>query len=123
MSPTQLARNIEAQQSAPEMQVQGGQRAGQPRRSDRKVWIDLENSPHVPFFDPIIKELEKRGCEVLLTARDCFQVCELADMAGLEYRTIGHHYGKNRVAKKQRESHRNDFVLVADDRTCLAARR
>src|ERR1019366_4680163 len=30
---------------------------------------------------------------------DCFQVCELADMAGFEYRKIGHHYGKNRVAK------------------------
>ena len=99
MPPTQLAINIEPQRSAPEMQVQGGQPASQPPRSDRKVWIDLENSPHVPFFDPIIKELKKRGCEVLLTARDCFQVCELADMAGLDYRTIGHHYGKNRIAK------------------------
>jgi uncharacterized protein len=65
----------------------------------RKVWIDLENSPHVPFFLPIIRELERRGCDVVLTARDCFQVCELADMAGLKYRTIGRHYGKNRIAK------------------------
>ena len=36
---------------------------------------------------------------MVLTARDCFQVCELADMAGFEYRKIGHHYGKNRIAK------------------------
>lgn len=68
-------------------------------RPARKVWIDLENSPHVPFFIPIMRELEKRGCEVILTARDCFQVCELADMAGLKYRKIGHHYGKHSVAK------------------------
>jgi predicted glycosyltransferase len=46
-----------------------------------------------------MKELEIRGCEVVLTARDCFQVCELADMAGFHYRKIGHHYGKNRIAK------------------------
>lgn len=65
----------------------------------RKVWIDLENSPHVPFFLPIIRELELRGCEVVLTARDCFQVCELADLAGLKYRSIGRHYGKNHAAK------------------------
>lgn len=67
--------------------------------SRKTVWIDLDNSPHVPFFVPIIRELERRGAEVVLTARDCFQVCELADMAGLKYRTVGHHYGKNRVAK------------------------
>jgi predicted glycosyltransferase len=99
MSPTELAPNLEAMQSAPEPKVRGGQRAGESRRSGRKVWIDLENSPHIPFFEPIIKELEERGCEVLLTARDCFQVCELADMAGLKYRKIGHHYGKHRIAK------------------------
>jgi uncharacterized protein len=67
--------------------------------SSYKVWIDLENSPHVPFFLPIIRELEARGCEMVLTARDCFQVCELADMVGLSYHKIGRHYGKNRVAK------------------------
>ena len=29
----------------------------------RKVWIDLENSPHVPFFWPIMRELEKLNYE------------------------------------------------------------
>lgn len=77
---------------------QGGARSGKVR-SNKKIWIDLENSPHVPFFHPIIEELERRGCEVVLTARDCFQVCELADMAGFKYRKIGHHYGKHRIAK------------------------
>ena len=71
-------------------------------KSDRrgyKVWIDLENSPHVPFFLPIIREMEARGCTVVLTARDCFQVCELADLAGLKYSKVGRHYGKNPFAK------------------------
>jgi predicted glycosyltransferase len=99
MSPTQLSRKTEAEQMAPELESRGGKRVGEKPRSDRKVWIDLENSPHIPFFRPIIKELEGRGCEVVLTARDCFQVCELADMAGLKYRKIGHHYGKNSIAK------------------------
>ena len=99
MSITQVVTKPEEIQSTPELEFQGGKRAGKPRRSGRKVWIDLENSPHVPFFGPIIKELEDRGCEVVLTARDCFQVCELADLAGLKYRKIGHHYGKRSVAK------------------------
>ncbi len=72
-----------------------------PHQSTRgkKIWIDLENSPHVPFFKPIIEELEKRGHSVLLTARDCFQVCDLADLLGLQYRRIGRHYGKHTLAK------------------------
>jgi predicted glycosyltransferase len=99
MSQTQLARTAEAAQPTPDRQVQSGRRAGKQSRSDRKVWIDLENSPHIPFFRPIITELEGRGCQVVLTARDCFQVCDLADMAGLKYQKIGHHYGKHRIAK------------------------
>ena len=65
----------------------------------RRVWIDLDNTPHVPFFKPIIRELENRGYKVVLTARDAFQVCELADQSGLVYKKIGRHYGKNKVLK------------------------
>lgn len=69
------------------------------RTSAKKIWIDLENSPHVPFFKPIIEELERRGHSVLLTARDCFQVCDLADLLGVPYERIGRHYGKHMLAK------------------------
>jgi len=65
----------------------------------KKVWIDLDNSPHVPFFKPIIEELNKRGYQEVLSARDCFQVCGLADLFELRYRRIGRHYGKNIVLK------------------------
>ncbi|RLB31374.1 MAG: hypothetical protein DRH11_13395 [Deltaproteobacteria bacterium] len=64
-----------------------------------KIWIDLDNSPHVPFFKPIISELEKRGFQVVLTARDCFQTCGLADLFGLNYKRIGRHYGGNKALK------------------------
>ena len=64
-----------------------------------KIWIDLDNSPHVPFFAPIVEELEKRGYSLVLTARDCFQVRELADLFHLNYRLIGHHSGKSKILK------------------------
>ena len=64
-----------------------------------KVWIDLDNTPHVPFFIPIIRELKKRGHLVVVTARDAFQVCELAERQGLTCTKIGRHYGKNSVLK------------------------
>lgn len=63
------------------------------------IWIDLDNSPHVPFFRPIIEQLKDRGYEVLITARDCFQVCGLADQLHLEYKPIGRHYGKHQMMK------------------------
>jgi predicted glycosyltransferase len=64
-----------------------------------KIWIDLDNTPHVPFFIPIIRELERRGHQVVLSAREAFQVCELADKKNLSYVKIGHHYGKNKIRK------------------------
>jgi len=66
-----------------------------------KIWIDLDNTPHVPFFIPIIRELEKRGHHVVLTARDAFQVCELADEKRLQYLKVGRHYGRNAIRKIQ----------------------
>lgn len=66
---------------------------------NRKIWIDLDNSPHVPFFKPIIHELNNRGYAVMLTARDCFQTCGLADCYNLRYRRIGKHYGKDKIMK------------------------
>jgi predicted glycosyltransferase len=70
-----------------------------PPRTRKKVWIDLDNTPHVPLFIPIAKELERQGYEVVLTARDAFQVCELAAKKGLVCRKIGRHSGKNKLRK------------------------
>src|SRR6185437_11577002 len=70
---------------------------GSPQQA--KVWIDLDNTPHVPFFEPIIKELRERGYDVLCTARDAFQVCDLARQRGISFHQVGRHSGKNRLRK------------------------
>jgi predicted glycosyltransferase len=63
------------------------------------VWIDLENTPHIPFFRPIIRELEARGLRVVLTAREAFQTVEMAQRYGLKFTKVGRHYGQNSVMK------------------------
>jgi uncharacterized protein len=67
--------------------------------SGKKVWIDLDNSPHVPFFLPIMEELEKRGYQIVLSARDSYQVCELLELHGLKCTVIGRHWGRHRLLK------------------------
>lgn len=61
--------------------------------------MDLDNTPHVLFFLPIIDELQDRGHQVLITVRDAFQVVELATAYGLTFQTYGKHAGKNKIRK------------------------
>ena len=56
-----------------------------------RIWIDLDNSPHVHFFAPIIRQLEAAGYEVLITVRRFGQVEEIARSYGLHYQVIGRH--------------------------------
>lgn len=70
--------------------------------SDHKaIWIDLDNSPHVPLFAPIIKHYRDTGVEVIVTARDHSQTIALLDLHafGWTYTIIGRHYGGNKLAK------------------------
>lgn len=69
------------------------------RSTPKKIWIDLDNSPHVPLFLPIIAGLEKQGYQVFLTARDSYQVCELLHLHNLSCRVVGKHYGKKWILK------------------------
>ena len=68
-------------------------------RGNKKVWIDLDNSPHVPFFVPIIEELTRCGYSIVLTARDAFQVKELIELNHLDCKCVGHHFGKHKLLK------------------------
>lgn len=65
------------------------------------IWIDLDNSPHVPLFAPIIKHYRESGIDVLLTARDHSQTIELLNIHGLggTFAVIGKHYGKSKINK------------------------
>jgi predicted glycosyltransferase len=65
----------------------------------KKIWIDLDNSPHVPFFRPIIDELKTRGYGLFVTARDAYQVRELLEYYGVDGKVIGKHYGKHKILK------------------------
>src|ERR1041385_3502206 len=63
------------------------------------IWIDLDNSPHVPLFIPIARELELRGHKVVLTARDFAQTVELLRQTNIFFTVVGSHYGKNKFKK------------------------
>jgi predicted glycosyltransferase len=65
----------------------------------KKIWIDLDNSPHVPFFIPIVQELRDRGYQVVLTARNSYQVCDLLSFHHISCKVVGKHWGKNRALK------------------------
>jgi predicted glycosyltransferase len=58
-----------------------------------RIWIDLANSPHVPFFHALIPEFTARGHQVELTARDFAQTVALAMKAGMMPHVIGGHGG------------------------------
>lgn len=73
--------------------------APHPRCVGKKIWIDIDNSPHVPFFLPIIEELKKEGFDITLTARDMYQVRELLDFFQLRCEVVGRHYGKTKLLK------------------------
>ena len=42
-----------------------------------RVWVDMSNSPHPLLFAPIVRMLEERGAEVVISARDHAQTVEL----------------------------------------------
>lgn len=56
-----------------------------------KIWIDLDNSPHVLFFKPIIEKLQREQIETLITVRSFSQTEELAARHGLRYQVVGKH--------------------------------
>jgi predicted glycosyltransferase len=64
-----------------------------------RIWVDLTNSPHVLVMRPVIRALEQRGAEVLVTARDFAQTLGLCERHGLACEAIGHHRGGRLAAK------------------------
>jgi predicted glycosyltransferase len=64
-----------------------------------RVWIDLTNSPHVLVMRPVIRTLEERGDEVLVTARDFAQTVGLCERFGIAHEVIGRHRGGRLAAK------------------------
>ncbi|HEY1404558.1 MAG TPA: DUF354 domain-containing protein [Pyrinomonadaceae bacterium] len=64
-----------------------------------RIWIDLANSPHVPFFAALAEEFQARGHEFEVTAREFAQTVELAERANLAPVVIGGHGGRELKGK------------------------
>ena len=64
-----------------------------------RVWIDLANSPHVPFFRALTDRFTAAGHEVEITARQFAETVSLALAAGLNPRVIGGHGGREVTGK------------------------
>ena len=58
-----------------------------------RIWIDLANSPHVPFFRSLAREFIQREHEIVVTARAFAETVELAAAAGFTPHVIGEHGG------------------------------
>jgi uncharacterized protein len=64
-----------------------------------RLWIDLANSPHVPFFRALADRFLKDGHEIETTAREFAETIPLARAARFDPVIIGDHAGKQVSAK------------------------
>jgi len=58
-----------------------------------RVWIDVSNSPQVPFFRPLIALLEARRHTVEVTTRDYAQTFELLQLHEIAHEIVGPRHG------------------------------
>ena len=64
-----------------------------------RVWIDLANSPHVPFLRALTDRFTAAGHEVEITAREFAETIPLARAAGFDPHVIGKHGGREIAGK------------------------
>ena len=65
-----------------------------------RVWVDITNSPQVPFFRPLLALLEERGHDVTVTAREYAQTLEMLAQAGVAHEVVGPRHGGGRATRK-----------------------
>ncbi|MCC6865615.1 MAG: DUF354 domain-containing protein [Ignavibacteria bacterium] len=63
------------------------------------IWFDLDNSPHVPLFAPVLKYLQSKGINCTVTARNFAQTLQLLQLRKIPHKAIGEHAGKNKIKK------------------------
>lgn len=64
-----------------------------------RLWIDLANSPHVPFFKALAERFGAAGHSLEITAREFAETVPLAHAAGLTPAVVGAHGGRPMSAK------------------------
>jgi predicted glycosyltransferase len=67
-----------------------------------RVWVDVSNSPQVPFFRPLLGLLRERGHDVSVTTREYAQTTELLTLHGIEHDVVGPRHGGGSAAGKTR---------------------
>jgi predicted glycosyltransferase len=64
-----------------------------------RLWIDLANSPHVPFFKALSSRFIAEGHEIETTAREFAETIPLSRAAGFTPHIVGTHAGRALSAK------------------------
>jgi uncharacterized protein len=67
-----------------------------------RVWVDISNSPQVPFFRSLIALLRERGHDVDVTTREYAQTVELLTLHGIPHEVVGPAHGGASAAGKAR---------------------
>ncbi len=63
------------------------------------IWIDIDNSPHVQIFKPIIDIFKKKNIPIIVTARNYAQTIELLKLHKINHLEIGSYGGKIKFNK------------------------
>ena len=67
-----------------------------------RVWVDISNSPQVPFFRPLLELLRVRGHDVDVTTREYAQTLELLALHDVPHEVVGPRHGGAGAAGKAR---------------------
>src|SRR5262245_21687672 len=84
-----------------------------------RIWIDLANTPHVLFFEPVIRALESDGHLVAVTMRRFANTVPLAQARGVRAQAIGAGHDTSRDDGQKRKQHTlrvAQLVAFAGDR-------
>jgi predicted glycosyltransferase len=99
-----------------------------------RVWLDIDNPPQVQYLVPVAEELGRRGCAVLVTARDNSITHGLLRQRGTDFLPVGHAFGKQKASKvigvigralrlvRRLRPFRPELVIAASRSAALAAR-
>ncbi len=77
------------------------------------IWVDLDNTPHVPLFRPILIELERRNVQSFVTSRQHAQTEDLLQFWKIPHLTVGSHGGKNKIRKLANLARRSTQLISA----------
>jgi predicted glycosyltransferase len=101
------------------------------------VWVDIDNPPQARYLVPLARQFERRGHEVLLTARDHGETLPILQEEGVQFRAVGATFGSGLPRKVrglvsralalgdllEREQRDIDVVITGSRSATLAARR